>query len=40
MLDIFYKNDKLIIVDSNKKDINFDYNNNIVLLDSFDVTFP
>jgi helix-turn-helix protein len=40
MLDIFYKNDNLVIVDSNKKDIVFDYKNNTVLLDGYDVTFP
>ena len=40
MLDIFYKNNNLIIVDSNKKEIKFDYENNKVELDSYDVTFP
>ena len=40
MLDIFYKNNNLVIVDSNKKEIKFDYENNKVELDSYDVTFP
>jgi len=40
MLEIFYKNDNLSILDSEKKEINFDYKNNKVYLDWFDVTFP
>ncbi len=40
MLEIFYKNDDLVIVDSNKKQINFNYKNNKINLDWFDVTYP
>jgi len=40
MLDIFYKNNDLVIVDSNKKEIRFDYENNKMQLDGYDVTFP
>ena len=40
MLDILYKGDSLLITDSNKKSIDFDYKSNKVLLDWYDVTFP
>jgi len=40
MLDIFYRGDSLLITDSNKKSIDFDYKSNKVLLDWYDVTFP
>ncbi len=40
MLDIFYKGDSLLITDSNKKSIDFDYKSNKVLLDWYDVSFP
>ncbi len=40
MLDVFYKDKQLFIVDWNKKDIKFDYKTNKVLLDWYDVTFP
>jgi len=40
MLDIFYENDNLIIQNSDKKNINFDYKQKKVLLDGYDVSFP
>jgi hypothetical protein len=38
MLDIFYKNNDLIIQNSNKKEIDFNIETKKVLLDGYDVT--
>lgn len=40
MIEFFYKNDDLIIENSDKKTISFNTETNTVILDWFDVTFP
>lgn len=40
MLEFFYKWDNLVIVNDNKKEINFSLQEKTVLLDGFDINFP